>query len=33
MKEKLGCKSPRLRLDATKYHELYRQVLERDSWR
>ncbi len=26
-------KSPRLRLDANSYHELQRQVLERDGWR
>ena len=26
-------KNPRLRLDANSYHELQRQVLERDGWR
>ena len=26
-------KTPRLRLDANSYHELHRQVLERDGWR
>jgi 5-methylcytosine-specific restriction endonuclease McrA len=26
-------KSPRLRLDSESYHELHRQVLERDGWR
>jgi len=26
-------KNPRLRLDSTNYHELHRQVLERDGWR
>jgi len=26
-------KTPRLRLDANSYHELHRQILERDSWR
>jgi 5-methylcytosine-specific restriction endonuclease McrA len=26
-------KNPRLRLDANSYHELHRQVLERDGWR
>ncbi len=31
--KKLGCKSPRLRLDANSYRELHRQVLERDGWR
>jgi len=31
--KKVGCKSPRLRLDATSYRELHRQVLERDGWR
>jgi 5-methylcytosine-specific restriction endonuclease McrA len=30
---KLRCKNPRLRLDATSYGELHRQVLERDGWR
>ncbi len=29
----IRCKSPRLRLDATGYRELHRQVLERDGWR
>ena len=33
MKRKVGCKSPRLRLDANSYRELHRQVLERDGWR
>ena len=31
--KKVRCKSPRLKLDATTYRELHRQVLERDSWR
>jgi 5-methylcytosine-specific restriction endonuclease McrA len=31
--KKVGCKSPRLRLDSTSYRELHRQVLERDGWR
>jgi 5-methylcytosine-specific restriction endonuclease McrA len=31
--KKVRCKSPRLRLDATSYRELQRQVLERDGWR
>jgi 5-methylcytosine-specific restriction endonuclease McrA len=30
---KVGCKSKRLRLDVNRYHELHRQVLERDAWR
>jgi len=30
---KIRVKSPRLRLDANSYHELHRQVLERDGWR
>jgi len=30
---KIRCKSPRLRLDATSYRDLHRQVLERDGWR
>jgi 5-methylcytosine-specific restriction endonuclease McrA len=33
MKSKIPSKSPRLRLDATNYRELHRQVLERDGWR
>jgi 5-methylcytosine-specific restriction endonuclease McrA len=32
MNNKLGCKRPRLRLDATSYGKLHRQVLERDGW-
>ena len=31
--KKIGCKTSRLRLDATSYRELHRQVLERDGWR
>ena len=31
--KKVGCKTPRLRLDSTSYRELHRQVLERDGWR
>ena len=31
--KKVSRKSPRLRLDATSYTELQRQVLERDGWR
>ena len=31
--KKVRCRSPRLRLDATSYRELHRQVLERDGWR
>jgi 5-methylcytosine-specific restriction endonuclease McrA len=31
--KKIRSKSPRLRLDATSYRELHRQVLERDGWR
>jgi 5-methylcytosine-specific restriction endonuclease McrA len=30
---KVRCKGPRLRLDATSYRELHRQVLDRDGWR
>lgn len=30
---KIRVKAPRLRLDATSYRELHRQVLERDGWR
>ncbi len=30
---KVRHKSPRLKLDATGYGELHRQVLERDGWR
>ena len=30
---KIRVKSPRLRLDATSYRDLHRQVLERDGWR
>ena len=33
MKNKLGCKIPRLRLDATSYGKLQRHVLQRDGWR
>jgi 5-methylcytosine-specific restriction endonuclease McrA len=29
----IRAKTPRLRLNATKYRELHRQVLERDNWR
>jgi 5-methylcytosine-specific restriction endonuclease McrA len=29
----IGSKTPRLRLDATGYRDLHRQVLERDGWR
>ncbi len=29
----IGDKTPRLRLDSQGYHELHRQVLERDGWR
>ena len=32
MKE-IRTKTPRLRLDATSYRDLHRQVLERDGWR
>ena len=31
--KKISAKTPRLRLDANSYHELHRQVLERDGWR
>jgi 5-methylcytosine-specific restriction endonuclease McrA len=31
--KKIPAKTPRLRLDANSYHELHRQILERDSWR
>jgi 5-methylcytosine-specific restriction endonuclease McrA len=31
--KKIPAKNPRLRLDATSYRELHRQVLERDGWR
>jgi 5-methylcytosine-specific restriction endonuclease McrA len=31
--KKIPAKNPRLRLDADAYHELHRQVLERDGWR
>ena len=31
--KKIAAKNPRLRLDATSYRELQRQVLERDGWR
>ena len=31
--KKIPAKNPRLRLDANSYHELHRQVLERDGWR
>jgi len=31
--KKVSCKSSRLRLDATSYRDLHRQVLERDGWR
>ncbi len=31
--KKIPSKSPRLRLDANSYHELHRQILERDGWR
>jgi 5-methylcytosine-specific restriction endonuclease McrA len=31
--KKIPAKSPRLRLDATSYRELHRQVLQRDDWR
>ena len=31
--KKIGCKTPRLRLDVNSYRELHRQVLERDRWR
>jgi 5-methylcytosine-specific restriction endonuclease McrA len=30
---KIRVKSPRLRLDVKSYHELHRQVLQRDGWR
>jgi hypothetical protein len=30
---RIGCKTPRLRLDSTSYGKLHRQVLERDGWR
>jgi 5-methylcytosine-specific restriction endonuclease McrA len=30
---KILAKNPRLRLDATSYRELHRQILERDGWR
>jgi hypothetical protein len=29
---KVCSKSPRLKLDANSYHELHRQVLNRDGW-
>jgi 5-methylcytosine-specific restriction endonuclease McrA len=29
----IGDKTPRLRLDSQGYHELHRQVLQRDGWR
>ena len=31
--KKIGCKTPRLRLDVNSYRELHRQVLGRDGWR
>jgi 5-methylcytosine-specific restriction endonuclease McrA len=31
--KKIPTKTPRLRRDANSYHELQRQVLERDGWR
>ena len=31
--KKVGCKNPRLRLDANSYRALHRWVLERDGWR
>lgn len=31
--KKVRRKSPQLRLDATSYRELHRQVLQRDGWR
>ena len=31
--KKISPKSPRRRLDAERYRELHRQVLERDGWR
>ena len=31
--KKILAKNPPLRLDANSYHELHRQVLERDGWR
>ena len=31
--KKVSAKNPRLRLDATSYGELHRQVLQRDGWR
>jgi 5-methylcytosine-specific restriction endonuclease McrA len=31
--KKVRSKSPRLRLDSTRYGKLHRQVLERDGWR
>jgi 5-methylcytosine-specific restriction endonuclease McrA len=31
--KKIFGKTPRLRLDATSYRELHRQILERDGWR
>jgi len=31
--KKIQSRSPRLRLDSGSYHELQRQVLERDGWR
>jgi 5-methylcytosine-specific restriction endonuclease McrA len=33
MKREVGCKSPRIRRDATSYGKLQRQLLERDGWR
>jgi len=30
---KISAKNPRLKLDANSYHELHRQVLDRDDWR
>ena len=29
----IPAKNPRLRLDVKSYHELHRQVLQRDGWR
>jgi len=31
--KKAHCKRPRVRLGATSYRDLHRQVLERDGWR
>ena len=31
--KRIPAKNLRLRLDANSYHELHRQVLERDGWR